>query len=110
MVAEVVEILKGQRFSLINEKELQAEIAKLLPAFNREHRLDARNITDFFLDGLALEVKITGTAKSIYKQCERYCKFSDVTSLLLVTNRSMGFPKEINGKPCYVFKLGNGWL
>lgn len=76
-----------------------------------EYVLDPKNRVDFFLDGTAIEVKINkGAAKSIYKQCERYCQFDEVKNLILVTNRPMGFPKEINGKPCYVISLGKGWL
>ena len=76
----------------------------------REYRLDNKNIPDFFINGLAIEVKIKGSKTSIYKQCKRYCEFDEVKALLLVTNRTMGFPKDINGKDCYFHSLGKSWL
>lgn len=98
------------RFSLSSEKALQAEVHKILPEFQREYRLDEQSVVDLFNDGIAMEIKIKGGAKAIYKQCERYCMIDEVKILVLVTNKSMGFPPEINGKPCYVINLGRGWL
>jgi hypothetical protein len=110
----VYKILSSARFPLNNEKELQAAIEIRLKDnyanFNREYRFDQNNIVDFFVNGIAIEVKISGNAKAIYKQCERYCQFDKVKSLILVTNRSMGFPKTLNGKACYVLNLGKAWL
>lgn len=103
---DVIKILSSTRFPLEKEKETQA--AGIV--FNREYKLDPVNIPDFFIDGTAIEVKIKGNARQIYRQCERYCQFDDVKNLILVTNRSMGFPKEINGKPCYFVNLGKAWL
>lgn len=111
---DVIKILSSTRFPLEKEKETQAAIEKKFTeagiVFNREHKLDPINIPDFFIDGTAIEVKIKGSAKQIYRQCERYCKFDEVKNLILVTNRSMGFPKELNGKPCYFINLGKAWL
>lgn len=114
MLQKVIEILSSYRYPLNDEKSLQSAIEKKIVesgiVFNREYRLDSKNIPDFFIDGIAIEVKLKGVAKNIYKQCERYSKFDEVKQIILVTNRSMGFPKELNGKPCYVIKLGNAWL
>lgn len=113
-VQKILSILSNYRFSLQNEKKLQSEIAAKLDelgvSFKKEYCLDNKNIPDFFIDGIAIEIKIQGNAKQIYKQCERYCLFNEVKSLILITNRSMGFPAEINNKPCYVLKLGKSWL
>ena len=112
--ARVIKALTGKRFQLDTEVELQLQIATIFTEagllFQREHRLDAKNRPDFFIDGLAIEIKIKGGAQAIYRQCMRYCDFKEVTGLLLVTNRSMGFPPSLNGKPTYFFKLGAGWL
>jgi hypothetical protein len=114
MIEQVLNILSSNRFPLEKEKETQTimevRFAEKGIKYNREHRLDADNIPDFFIDGIAIEIKIKGNAKKIYKQCERYCKFDEVKYLVLATNRSMGFPKEINGKPCYFVNLGKAWL
>ena len=113
MLSSIISVLQN-RFPLEVEKETQAAIEQKFKdngiEYSREHKLDQNNIPDFFIDGIAIEIKIKGNAKSIYKQCERYCQFEEVKSLILVTNRSMGFPKEINGKPCYFINLGKAWL
>lgn len=77
----------------------------------REFHFDENNIIYFLLDGsIGMEVKIKGGKRNIFRQCERYCQFEAVKIFILITNLSMGFPEEINGKTCYVVKLGNAWL
>ncbi len=114
MINRVLKILYSHRFPLVVEKETQAAIEQRFIEneieYSREHKLDEQNIPDFFIEGIAIEVKIKGTAKQIYRQCERYCKSDEVRKLILVTNRSMGFPKSINGKDCYFINLGKAWL
>jgi len=116
VLENILRTLRSHRFPLVIEKETQKAIEEKFSdngiVFNREHRLDAQNIPDFFINeyGIAIEVKIKGNAKKIYKQCERYCSFDEVKGLIIVTNRSMGFPSEINGKPCYLVNLGKAWL
>ena len=78
--------------------------------YKPEYRLDAKNRPDFFVYEHAVEVKIKGSAKAIYRQCERYSAFPEVKGVYLVTNKAMGFPETLNGKPCYVINLGKSWL
>lgn len=115
--SEILKLLEGFRFSLQDEKRLQEEIdiifhQKLpLDQIDREHRLDNKNIPDFLLFGnIAVEVKIKGSKKEIYKQCVRYCEFDRVQELILITNIAMGFPEQINNKNCYFFNLSKAWL
>lgn len=112
-IANIISVL-SYRFPLEKEKETQEAIEKRLVEnridYKREYHLDSDNIPDFFIDGVAVEIKVKGNARNIYRQCERYCQFDEVKALILVTNRSMGFPPEINGKPCYVINLGRAWL
>lgn len=111
---EIIRLLSGVRFPLQDEKETQDKIEQILKvngvSYEREYRLDAKNIPDFYVNGIAIEVKIKGGKRMIYKQCERYCEFDNVKELILVTNKSMGFPKSISGKSCYVINLGRAWL
>lgn len=111
----IIKFLSQYRLSFLDEKDLQRQIEEHLIAggisHTREARLDDSNIVDFLIAGnIAMEIKIKGSRREIYKQCERYCSFDNVSQLILVTNRSMGFPKEINRKPCYVMALGKAWL
>ncbi len=119
-----MEILRPHRFNTQNEKALQQHIWNVLnhPIYDktgalsdvgkfREYHLDEKNIPDFFLEsGLAIEVKIKGSRKHIYKQCDRYLQFDQVKALLLITSRAMSLPEEVNGKRCFVYQLGMSWL
>src|SRR3989344_3647246 len=102
MVQKIINIFNRVRLPLQNEKELQDAIEDLFIKnkinYERELPLDKDNIPDFYISGIAIEIKIKGNARKIYKQCERYCQFEKVKQLILLTNRSMGFPQEINGK------------
>lgn len=122
MVEEIFKALKGQRFNLMDEKILQGQIEKVFSdnsfTFRREHHLDEenKNIIDFlvyekYLSGsVGIEIKIKGSKMNIYKQCERYCNFEDVGKLILVTNKAVRLPLNINTKQCYVFNLSKAWL
>lgn len=114
MIEKINYVLSDQRFDLSSEKELQSKIEEVLLqngiVVEAEYKLSPSDIVDFFVDGIAIEIKIKGSVTKIFKQCERYCLFEEVKELLLITNRSMGFPKEINGKPCYILNFGNAWL
>ena len=112
---EIIAFLHARRFPMGTEKELQAhiegELVRVGVPYEREFRLSAGDIVDFmFPSGLALEIKIKGGARQIFSQCERYCGYDRVESLVLATNRAMGLPSEINGKPAFVASLGRAWL
>ncbi len=115
-VQSVFSALKHQRFTLQDEKILQTEISDALNfswiGHHREFRLDNESILDFFLPtyGIGMEVKIKGRPRSILRQCERYAAFPCVKELIVISNKSMGFPEQINGKPVYFLKLSNAWL
>lgn len=113
-IATIYQSLSQYKFCVTDEKTLQGEISQVLANLGiphkREVRLSNRDIIDFMIEGMGIEIKIKGTANDIYRQCQRYCEHSKVQQLLLVTNRAMGFPSKINGKPCYVLHLGKSWL
>jgi hypothetical protein len=106
--------LKTGRFSLVSEKETQAEIAAHLTAraiaHVREVDIGNRDIIDFMVDTIGIEVKIGGGKRAIYAQCERYCKTGKLTALILMTSVAIGFPREVNGIPCFVLSMGRAWL
>lgn len=116
VIFKIIEMVSKYKLGVQNEKILQGQIAEIFIAgkipFFKEYRLDDKNIPDFYIRQaqIAVEIKIKGSKKEIYKQCERYSKFDQVKEILLITNRSMGFPEELNGKPCYVVNLGKAWL
>lgn len=114
MIKNLHVILSRYQFPLSTEETLQRHIEGVLKhhgvPYEREYRLDEKNRIDFFCEGLGIEVKIKGSAMSIYRQCERYCQFQQIEAFLLITNKAMGFPQEIKGKPCYVINTGMAWL
>ncbi len=114
-IQEILKILSIARLPVSTEKECQAAIQEILEKkniwFRREWRIGEKDIPDFFISGgIVMEVKIKGRPLEIYKQCERYMKYDAATSLILITNKAIGFPKELNGKPCYVINMGKSWL
>lgn len=113
-VKPIIRILQSRRFTLSDEKRLQAEIEEVLTDAGikhvREYRLDAGSIIDFFISGTGIEVKRRGSKLEIWRQLERYAEFDEVETLILVTNVPMGCPSVVKGKPIYVVNLAKAWL
>ena len=113
-IADIFSLFKAHRLSLTSEKVLQSEIADLLASknipFEREVSLSPGDCIDFLVGDIGIEVKLKGSAKAIYRQCARYCQSDRIREILLVTNRAMGLPREINAKPAYLLSLGVSWL
>ncbi|MGJ4888924.1 hypothetical protein ACQR1Y_12060 [Bradyrhizobium sp. HKCCYLRH3099] len=119
---EIVNLIEVHRLPLQDEKATQAELARVLDGADelhqREVRLSAADIVDFMLPlvadqyagGIAIELKIKGQRRAIYRQLERYCAHEDVAALILATNVPMGLPDQINGKPVMLARLGRAWL
>lgn len=111
---EIKDIIERHRLPLNDEKVTQAAIANALElagvSFEREVRLSDADIVDFMAGTIAIEVKIKGAKAAIYRQLERYAEHGCVTSILLVTSRSMHLPALIKGKPTLVASLSRGWM
>lgn len=107
----VDQALRGYRFHITDEAELQEAIAEALTAegvpFVREHSLGGDRV-DFFLDGLALEVKTQGSAPRVFAQLARYAEHPSVESVVLVTSRRSHARifGPVNGKPLTVIVKG----
>lgn len=115
MINEIVRALKSRPLPLNDEKELQAEISKLLESrgipHKREVGLGDGDVIDFMLpDGIGMEIKIKASKRQIYRQCKRYCGHAQLRTLVLVSATAMGLPVQIDGKDCYYVSLGAGWL
>ena len=106
--------LQKARLDLQNEKVLQQQIYDLFIQAGiecrREVQLSAGNIIDFVSHQIGIEVKINGTKKAIYKQCERYAAHDELLALIVVTNKSIALPSHINNKPTFIINLGQAWL
>lgn len=110
----VVTALRSARLPLEREKETQAVIAATFDAagigYRREVDIGKRDIIDFLVNGIGIEVKIGGAKRAILKQCTRYCETGKLSALILATNVAIGFPREVAGVPCFVVSLGRAWL
>lgn len=111
---EIVTALGCYRFPLSDEKVLQAAMADAFTArripFEREVHLGPCDVVDFMIEAVAIEVKIKGARRLIYRQLERYAEHTRVQVLILATNVPMGLPPMINGKFTFIAQLGRGWL
>ncbi len=122
----IVDIFARYRLPLSDEKALQAAIGEVLGMehvpFVREVRLDGegKDIVDFMAGpgallqplepACAIEVKIGGSRRAIYRQIERYCAHAQVAEIVLATNVPMSLPFEVLGKRTAVAHLSRGWL
>jgi len=110
----ILNTLEGYQFSLTNEKKLQIEIEEIFQDNNidykREERLGDVGVVDFIVDNIAIEIKVKGNSKAIYRQCEKYCSHKKVDTLILVTGKTVGMPGKINNKEVYTVNLGEAHL
>ena len=113
-VSHFLHVMTGVRFPLNSEAALKTKMTELMTQheilFKREFALNKKDRPDFMIDSYAIEVKIKGGAIAIYKQCERYAMCEGVKGVVLITNKAIGWPSFIAGKPTYVFDLGRAWL
>lgn len=114
---EICRVIAAGRYDLSNEAAVQAGIDQLLvdafgrEAVRREHRLSPFDRPDFMIGGVAVEVKVRGARPAlIWKQLKRYAAYEAVSAVVLVTNRAMGLPASIDGKPAWYVSLGRAWL
>jgi hypothetical protein len=100
-----------------DEYELQRKIQSCLEdhhiGYEKEYRLGSRSRVDFFADGgVAIEVK-RGLAKPnqsiVWAQVTRYAQYDAVRAIILVVDRNLNLPSEVNGKPCVSFGLHKLW-
>jgi len=99
---------KARALRLTTERDLQDSLAELLAAegyaAERERALGPGERPDFLIDGIAVEVKIKGTADQLERQVRRYLAHPEVTGVVVVTSRARHrhLPPVIGGKPVRV--------
>jgi len=113
----IIAALSQLRINPVNEEyDLQREIGIVLTyakiSYENEFRLGPRNRVDFltFNEGIAIEVKKGKPNKQqVITQIKRYITFPEVRGIVLVVEKNLDIPKEINGKPCVSFGLNKLW-
>ena len=112
-VAETISRHRG-RLRYTTESQLQGAVAALLAdeGFHAQGqaRLGPADRLDFLVDGIAVELKVNGTADALERQVTRYMAHDEVTAVVVVTSRARhrGLPPLINGKPVLVVFLPGG--
>lgn len=102
----LAEQLGRYRFHISDEKQMQADMVKVLEQlqyrFYREHNLDT-GIVDFWLPDphIALECKVKGRPAEVERQLRRYAECRSVDGLLLLTSKAKhcSWQSEFLGKP-----------
>ena len=79
--------------------------------FAKEARLAPRCRADFLLrGGVLIEVKRGRVDRArLLQQLRRYAAQEAVTSLIVVTERTVALPREVGGKRCAVVALNRLW-
>lgn len=110
---EICKFIESHRFSLSSEAKAQDEFFEEMRRndvnIEREVILGAADRIDFMHGDIGIEFKIKGRRREIYRQCERYCGYDRVGTLILASRMSMGTLAQINGTPVYVARLGS-WM
>lgn len=119
-IEQLISIIERTRVNLSSEKAAQADLAEALDkagvTYLREVRLAPGDIIDFLIDetsagAIGIELKLNRSVKAAtFRQLERYAKSPRVRSMILATNRAMGLPALIDGKPVYLASMGRAWL
>lgn len=104
--------LGGYRYRFGSEDQLHDRLADVLDAggryFVREHRLDAHNRADFWIDGVVVEVKVAGSAGAALRQALRYAELPQVAGVVVASTcrwADTAFPSTPAGKPFAVVRL-----
>lgn len=109
--ATLCEKIASHRFNYRDEQQLQDGIEAMLQAeaipYEREKVLGPNARPDFFVDGVALEVKIKHSLADLTRQVYRYAAYDAVQSIIVVTTRMRlsNLPDFILCKPVRVVIL-----
>ncbi|MTI83461.1 MAG: hypothetical protein FH756_06035 [Firmicutes bacterium] len=104
------------RVSVVSDEyRLQDIIAAKLDEYgihyDKEYKLAPRSRIDFLAaGGIGIEVKKGKPySRQVIDQLAKYTSFPEIKTVILVVERNLDIPKEINGKPCYSFGLNKLW-
>lgn len=113
---QIISALKGIRVNPIKEEyTLQEHVAKTLHnadiSYCKEYRLAPRKRIDFFIEpGIGIEVKKGKPNKRrTIKQLEKYAAIEEIKLLILVVERNLTIPENINGVKCLSYGINRNW-
>lgn len=106
--ARILELCRTLRPQTTSEKALQDALEPLIresfPSVTREAVLGPKDVVDFLVEGVAVEVKVDGSPMAVTRQLHRYAEHDQVRELVLVTTRAKhrSIPPTLRGKPVAV--------
>ena len=115
MEEKLLEALKSLRLPpQANEYDLHALVAETLETHGipcvHEYRLGPRCRIDFLCGQTGIEIKRGHPVRGkVMEQLRRYTAFSQISSIVLLTERPITAPKQCNGKPVIVISLYKLW-
>jgi len=90
--------------------QLCASLVKAEIAHRREHRFAPHCRADIWIDGFVVEVKRERPGRAaLLAQISRYAAQPASRGIIVVLERSIGVPSEIQGKPVAVVSLNAAW-
>ena len=98
----------------LNETQIHNEIKKVLQnhsiKFIHEYKIYTGKRFDFWVNGIVLEVKKQKPTKiNLLNQLNRYTKVPGVKAIIVVLEKNINIPKEINSKPIIIKSLNENW-
>jgi hypothetical protein len=112
---EVIAALEGLRLSpALDEYALHEAIAQAFSQsgvpYIHESPLAPHCRIDFLCGHVGVEVKRGRPLRSsLLRQLERYCACEQISSLVVVVERSVNLPRSCRGKPVRVLSLNRLW-
>lgn len=112
---EVINVLSTIQISrTLNELDIHKEIKTALQShgirFIHEYKVCTGKRFDFWINGIVLEVKKRKPTKaSLLSQLDRYTKVRKVKAVIVVLEKNIDIPKEINNKPIFIKSLNENW-
>lgn len=114
IVTSVARVLGGFLYRYSTEIDLQDRMHEVLAevgySVERERRLDARNRTDLWLDGIVVEVKVGGSLSAALRQVSRYMNLPEVRGIVLASterwaSQPLSNQPEWGGKPFAMIRV-----
>lgn len=113
---DLYDVLKNLRVHMVTEEFIIHERIKSLLdeqgiSFRHEVSIGKGSRIDFIVDGIGIEVKKgKPNRSSVLNQLSRYSESDEIDGLILVIERSMDMPEQLNGKECRVVALNKLWF
>jgi len=114
-IKKIIDALSAIHISdTLNETEIHKEIEKALLTYNikykHEYQIRTHKRFDFWINGIVIEVKKSKPSKiNLLNQLDRYTKVPAVRAIIVVLEKNITIPKQLNGKPVIIKSLNENW-